>query len=387
MRRTRRRGSYDVAFYAPAITPLLTDLATAPTGGAETQIFLVAKTLARRGLRVCLSAFELPDLEIPRSIEGVDVALRRPYRAGQVVFPKLREPANIVRALMAIRADVFVTRIAGPHVGLVGLVAKLLGRRFVYSSANISDFGANPLVGVHGATRLHHELFRLGVRIADEVVVQTAHQARVCEERFGREPVLIRSIAEPAQPRAVVPEAFLWIGRFVAYKKPLAFLDLARSLPEAHFWMVGVPSTDNAADAELRDRVQGAAASIRNLTLLAPRPRSQLMDLMARSVAVVNTAEFEGMPNVFLEGWARGVPALALSYDPDGLIEQHKLGGFAHGSPERLVELAGRLWKERSDQHDLADSCRRYVSEQHSANAVGELWQETLTRVANLSAA
>ena len=63
MNQTRRR--YDVAFYVPSIGPLLTSAATAPTGGAETQIFLLARALARRGSRICLLVFDLPGIAIP----------------------------------------------------------------------------------------------------------------------------------------------------------------------------------------------------------------------------------------------------------------------------------------------------------------------------------
>ena len=102
------------------------------------------------------------------------------------------------------------------------------------------------------------------------------------------------------------------------------------------------------------------------------------MDLVDRAVAVVNTADFEGMPNIFLEGWSRGVPALALTHDPDGVIERHRLGSFANGSSENLVELARSLWEERSDQAGVAARCRQYILEYHSPETVSAQWVEAL---------
>jgi glycosyltransferase involved in cell wall biosynthesis len=92
---------------------------------------------------------------------------------------------------------------------------------------------------------------------------------------------------------------------------------------------------------------------------------------------MVNTADLEGMPNVFLEGWARGVPALALSHDPD-VVELEGLGGFAHGSPERLAELAREMWEGRSDQAELARRCRAYVERRHDVEAVADRWMRVL---------
>jgi len=102
------------------------------------------------------------------------------------------------------------------------------------------------------------------------------------------------------------------------------------------------------------------------------------MELIDRSVAVVNTADFEGMPNIFLEGWTRGVPALGLSHDPNGVIVRHKLGGFAGGSPGRLAELAREAWAGRHDQVDVAERCRRYIELEHSPEAVAERWVRVL---------
>jgi glycosyltransferase involved in cell wall biosynthesis len=369
----RAPSRYDVAFYVPWLGPLLTNTATSPAGGAETQIFLLARALARRGSKVCLVVFDLPGTTIPPLIDEVAVSVRPPYRAHRRLG-RLLEALSLRRAVIDAHADVVVTRAAGPDVGLAGLFAKLSRRRFVYSSANLSDFDFARV----STKRLNQLLFRLGIRLADEIVVQTAEQARLCEERFGRSPVLIRSIAEPAGQRDRDPEAFLWIGRLVWYKRPLAFIELAQSLPEAKFWMVGVPDPYSEPGPELLRMVEQRAATVTNLDLIAPQPRQDLLDLVGRAVAVVNTADFEGMPNVFLEGWARGVPALALTHDPDRVIEQHRLGAFAQGSSERLVDLARQLWEDRAGQVDVAARCRAYILEHHSPGVVSAQWQEAL---------
>jgi glycosyltransferase involved in cell wall biosynthesis len=367
------RAQYDVAFYVPWIGPLLTSRATSPTGGAETQIFLLARALARRGAKVCLLTFDLPGTTIPSSVDEIAVSVRPPYRAHQPLG-KVRETIELCRAVARADAKVLVTRGAGPEVGFVGILTRLLRRKFVYSSANVADFDYGRLE----AKRLNRALFRVGTRLADEIVVQTVEQVRLCRERFGGSPLLIRSIAEPAPQRDRRPEAFLWVGRLVSYKRPFAFVELARSLPEAKFWMVGVPIAYADGGPELVVALERKAATVPNLELLPPRSRPEVLKLVDRAVAIVNTADFEGMPNIFLEGWSRGVPTLALTHDPDGVIERHHLGAFAHGSSERLVDLARRVWDEREDQADIAARCRQYIFEHHSPEAVSARWQEAL---------
>lgn len=370
MRRPRSR-SYDVAFYAPSIGPLLTRETVPPTGGAETQIFLLSRALAERGVRVCLCAFDIPGGGIPASLGAVDISLREPYRGGRGLASRLREILAMRRALMNLDADVVVTRTASFYVGLAGLFTKLAGRRFIYSSANIFDFDF-PAIGLN---RRDLTLYRLGVRLADRVVVQSDEQARLCMARFGRTPIVIKNIAERAPIRTAEPEAFLWIGRAISYKRPLEYIELARSVPEAEFWMIAVPGP---AKQDLSAEIDGEASTVPNLKLLAPRPRNELAQVVDRAVAVVNTSDFEGMPNATLEGWARGVPALTLAYDPDGLIERHGLGEFAHGSQESFIAGARKLWQERDDQRELAERCRRYVAEDHSEEAVATQWERAL---------
>ncbi|HVM18161.1 MAG TPA: glycosyltransferase family 4 protein [Gaiellaceae bacterium] len=367
------REPYHVAFYVPWMGPLLTRDVVPPTGGAETQVYLVARELARRGLRVCVIVFAVPGAEISPVVDHVHVLVRPAYRARRRLVGKILEAVRIRQALRAVESNVIVTRAAGPHVGLVAVFAKLAQRRFVYSSANISDFNFAWLA----PKRRDQWLFRLGVRLADRVVVQTDEQVELCRRTFGREAERIGSIAEPGGPPAV-PEAFLWIGRMVWYKRPLAFVDLARALPHASFRLVGVPVSGAHGGEELIAALKEAAASTPNLDLIPPCPRRDLSDLTRRAVAMVNTADFEGMPNVFLEGWAHGVPALALTHDPDGVIERHRLGGFARGSTRRLVELADELWRQRDNRAELSARCRDYVAVHHAPGPVGARWEAVL---------
>jgi glycosyltransferase involved in cell wall biosynthesis len=220
-------------------------------------------------------------------------------------------------------------------------------------------------------------MFGLGVRSADEVVVATREQVQRCRDRFGREPVLIKSFAEPAEQRSAAPESFLWIGRLASYKRPLAYVALAKAVPEACFQILAVDSGRPESDGLLAE-LQRAAAELDNLELLGARARAELGPPIDRAVAIVNTSDSEGMPNVFLEGWSRGVPALSLAHDPDSAIVRESLGGYAGGSPVRMAELARAMWERREDQDEVAARCRAYVAREHSIQRVADRWVEAL---------
>ncbi len=106
-------------------------------------------------------------------------------------------------------------------------------------------------------------------------------------------------------------------------------------------------SPTSETPAGLMDRIRSEGESLPNLELLPPRPRDQLLAETARAAAVVCTSAWEGMPNRFLEAWARGVPVLSLSVDPDDRISEKDIGIYAGGSMDRFVEGAAALWNER----------------------------------------
>jgi glycosyltransferase involved in cell wall biosynthesis len=257
---------------------------------------------------------------------------------------------------------------------LVALAARLRHRKFIYASAHVVDFDpeANPFI----ASRKRHALYRLGIGLADAIVVQTDEQVALCRERFSKEPLLIRSISEPTAPAQRPGDTFVWIGRADPSKRPLDFVSLARELPDARFHMV-MAREGLGASGVCRD-VDAAAADVPNLKLSGGLTRAEVGKVIDRAVALVSTSESEGMPNVFLEAWTRGVPVLALHHDPDGVIERERIGASAHGSMQRLVDDAREMWRTRADQRAISQRCRDYVEQNHSPAVIGAQWLNVL---------
>ncbi len=369
-----RHRKLDVVFYTPGIGSLLTPGAGPSSGGAETQVLLLSRALAARGLRVAVVAFALEGL--PARAHGVEVIARPPYRRRRGLLGKPAEVLSIWRALWRAPSRAIVRRGASIDLPLIGLFARLTGTRFLFASASVVDFDYAQI----DSSRRNAMLYRLGVRLASTIIVQSEEQAAMCRRYFGREPVLIKSLANPVTGSEITPTAFLWIGRIVAYKRPLAYADLARSMPHARFQMVAVPTPHGEEGERLVAELHSAATELENLELLAPRPHAALMELVEQAVAVVSTSDFEGMPNTFLEAWSRGVPVMALSHDPNGVITRHRVGAFAHGSADTLRQQAEGLWSERGSRAEASGRCRDYISDEHSAETIAGKWANELER-------
>ena len=365
--------SRDIAFYAPRAGTLLAPSAR-PSGGAEVQIVHLARGLVHRGARVALVSYAARDL--PHAADGIEILAQRRGRRGPVPVRRAATLAATCARLLRLDARVVVQRAAGSATGLVALAARATGTRFVYSSASTVDFTFDPRE--HGRAAV--ALYDLGIRLADEVVVQTDEQAALCVGRYGRRPVVIRSVAQRpvTEPAADGRDStgFLWIGRLAAYKNPTALLDLATAVPEAPFTMVWVG--DDGDPPAVGDALARRAATLPNVRVLSAMPRAELMREVAGATAIVSTSDYEGMPNTLLEGWSHGVPALTFAHDPDGVIARERIGAFAGGDPVRLAEQARALWNGRARDAELRARCRGYVRAHHDPDVVVERWAGVL---------
>ena len=371
----------DIAIHAPFAFPFYEDRAAygerAPRGGggAELQTRLLAEALARSGLRVAHIIYrrEHPT-EAP--VPSLQLIERKPPWEGRRGLPgKVSEAVRVWRSLAGADARLYVFRGGGAHLMIGAAFCALRRRRLVFSASNDFDFIRRTDRG-----RFGQAVYRAALRRARCVVVQTNQQLELASRTLGNvaRVKLIPSFAELGNTStpALEPEAFLWAARLVPYKQPLRYVELARAIPEARFRMIA-PRTIETTDT-LSQQLTEAAAELPNLELLLNQWRETVLETIARSVAVVVTSRTEGMPNVFLEAWSQGVPVISLHFDPDGKISSKGLGVFADGSWARFVEAARTLWREPRLRRDIGDRARAYVAAEHSLEAVGRRWAETL---------
>jgi glycosyltransferase involved in cell wall biosynthesis len=335
-------------------------------GGAERQMSMLARALARTGLSVCHVVTQIDGL--PAEAEGVDLVAEEPLVPGAGARARAR---RTFVALSRADARIYLQRSAGLATGLVGIFARSRRRGFIFSSSTPLDLNRKFPLERHESAGL-----RIGLRLANAVVVQTHEQAAAAG---GRRLVRIPSLCEPPAPDESPKDAerdmFLWVGRPASYKNPTAFVDLARSVPEARFLMVGI----DAGRSRVGHEAHVAAATLANLDVRPPLPPAEVLPLYRRAVAVVNTSDFEGWPNTFMEGWARGALALSLKVDPDEVITRHGIGIVADGSLASLAAAGQRMWTERNSLQDRREAAHRYVVEHHAPEKVARQWADLLS--------
>lgn len=347
-------------------------------GGVERQTSLTARWLAAEGYPVSLVTWNDGGETPEETIDGVRVIkmCRRDQGLRGLRFFHPRW-TSLLGALARADADIYYHNCAEYVTGQVGWWCRQHGKRFVYSVANDPDVEA-ALPDLK--TRRERVLYRLGLKSADCIIVQTRSQQRRLHEDFGHDSVVIPMPCPgpstweymPPDPPAGADRPALWIGRICRQKRPDRLLAVARRAPDIHFDVVG-PAGD---DAYAQDFVS-QACDLSNITVHGSVQRERVADLYRAAGALICTSDYEGFPNTFLEAWSHGLPVVS-RFDPDDLIAKCRLGAVADdagGLAEQLAKLLGDplAWREASRNG------RNYYESNHTVETVLPRFEQAFT--------
>jgi glycosyltransferase involved in cell wall biosynthesis len=105
-----------------------------------------------------------------------------------------------------------------------------------------------------------------------------------------------------------------------------------------------------------------------NVTIKGRLSHLEAVSLISNAKALINTSDYEGFSNVFLEAWATGVPVISLNVNPDNIIKKFNLGICCEGDLKRMKMCIERDETSNFDKNKL----KSYVSEFHDFNTAAD---------------
>ena len=354
-----------LCFVAPYVWPVLSrDPSIQVVGGAEVQQCILARLFAANGYRVSMISFDYGQPS-PARVDGVTV--HKAFREGagipvlRFLHPRL---TTMWRVLREVDADIYYQRSSAMWTGVIAEFCRRYGKRSIYAGASDRDFEIGQEQILHARDKW---LYRRGLARVDRIVAQNPFQIESCRRNHGRDAVLIPSCYEPPagfKVSSLRNDAVLWVGTIHGYKRPDWFLDIAERLPHRRFVMVGGPSVGGERlKPGYYEAIRDRAKRMPNVEFTGFLPLAQVEPWFDEARLLVSSSVYEGMPNVFLQAWARGVPTVA-TVDvgaPVNTVFADPAEGAA--KIERLLADAA-LWSRASD--DSLDYFRR----NHSAEEV-----------------
>ena len=325
------------------------------SGGAELQVALLAKELAEMGHEVVIAAGDTGQAD-GGILEGVRIRNAGKFQTGRM-GEMLAAAPRVYAVIREEKPDWVVVMGWTAWLFLLWLWRAVLGYRLDFICALDSEINGafvqgNPLLG---------RLFDFAVRKADARHAITREQKEVFEKR--KLPATLYRYLVFQRPSGVGKSKevdFLWVSRCQTIKRPHLFLDLAGALPGFRFEMV-CPAENRA----LWESVSARASKIKNLNFIESVPYHEIQSRYDAARVFVNTSEWEGWPNSFIQAGLGRTALLSLAVNPDGIFERFGLGCFTAGDFERLKADARGMLGDAVALERMQEGCARFVAEMH----------------------
>lgn len=324
-------------------------------GGAELQAALMARELVRRGHDTVLLGADTgqPDGAV---WEGIRIRRGGRYDTGGLA-DTLRAWPVIHRVLRDERPDFVV--VYGWTALLYALAwwRRVVPFRLVFVCALDAEIDGdfrrqNPVRGF---------FFHRGMRVSDARLSITAAQAAHFA-RQGMSCAVTRLLvaAPPADRDGTKSVDLLWMARCEEVKRPMLFLDLAASLPQARCRMVCSPH-----DRGLWERVRARASGLANVEFIEGVPYSAVQREFDAARVFVNTSSHEGVPNTFIHAGLGSAAIASLEIDPDGMFATFDAGVLAGKDTAKLEAGVRALLSDGDRLRRAAEESARFVREWH----------------------
>lgn len=338
-------------------------------GGAEVQISLIAKNLAK-------------DKNFRVSLVVADYGQKSPLKLGPLMLYKgMRNfsffPIELIRFLLTLKkinADVYVERTLNLKVGLVCLFCKLFKKKFVYMTAHSWDCQLNHGQYLKGLSKFS---FNFGLKHADLIITQTKDQKNQLKNSFGLESFIMRSlVTTKANNQTTHRRWLLWVGRADKWKRPEKFVQLAEKLPQSRFIMVCRQGNDQKFYLKIKKR----AAKQTNLKFLEAVNHRDISHYFRQAKFYVNTSVAEGFPNTFLQAGQSKTPVVSLSVNPDQIINRFKIGYYCRHSFDELIRLCRLLNQQPNLGRIFGINNYRYVKKFHTLENI-QIFKRSLENI------
>jgi glycosyltransferase involved in cell wall biosynthesis len=299
-------------------------------------------------------------------------------------YGKFFDVVPLYRALARERPDIILQFIGSGYTGIAALYARRHGCKMIWRVTSDRSVEPETSSWLQPHRRIERLFLNFGIRNATLILAQTEYQRARLQETFPHAPVQVLANFHPTPPdcgrNGAVVKQVAWIANFKPLKNPSAFVRLARRFAhrsDIRFVMVG---SALAGDPWTKQQLAQIAATP-NLEYLGALSQTAVNELLEHTDLLVNTSDYEGFSNTFIQAWMRRVPVVSLHVDPDRLLSRGGLGAVA-GTEDALHERVAALLADPDRCSAIGADARRYALENHAESNI-----ETLARLCCISTA
>jgi glycosyltransferase involved in cell wall biosynthesis len=272
----------------------------------------------------------------------------------------------IMRKLREINPDFIYQRVAIAFTGIAANYAKKNTCKMIWHIANEPD--VKPL---HVRKRLKSvceyidkRFVEYGIRHANYIIGQADYQEELLLKNYNKKCDLIignwHKLPKDECNR-ILPVKIIWVANLKQKKRPEKFVELAKMFKNRHdikFIMIG-------REGNRHTEFKKSIIELNNLEYLGEQPNEKVNLILSESHIFINTSDYEGFPNTFIQAWMRGVPVISLTVDPDNVLVREGIG-FHSKTFEQMIQDVCCLVDDVALREKMGKRAQIYANNNHS---------------------
>ena len=310
-------------------------------GGAELQVYYLARELAFRGWQVSYIREKNKIDFSEKKFEGIN--LHAIYIPKILAHPKLLFIKQVLRRIQLyfhqkrLKPAIIYVRADESYLPLLGRGLNKNNIKLIWACSHEDKLKPNYWSDKYGPTIKKSILKTLNNSTI--IFLQTKFQQQLLSENFGLNgKVIYNSHPLPLEPNLIREDVVIWIGRLHKRKFPERFLSIVKKMKSnsnIKFIMIG-----KRLDSRFDNEIEATLKENPNFQYYGESEQEFIMELLNKVKVLVNTSDSEGFSNTFIEAWLRGVPVITLKgVNPDDLITKNGIGFVC----DDIVEIQNKI--------------------------------------------
>ena len=347
-------------------------------GGGELQIALLAKALALKGHEVVIVS---PDsVENFTSPEGIQFISVPDWNKGlRVIRLFLYRIPRLKKVLIQQNADYYYVRLRSYMQIIPFWASKKVAGKFIIAAAHdfdVSSFSKKFKYNYKPKFNLFRFLtfdlpsdlvFKYLLNQADYILLQHSGQNTNLNSAKGKIALFPNifdfSNITPEPVENPIKDYFVHPGALSILKGTQNLYKLINLLDKNILIVIVGQPTDKESE-----KLYTQLRKIKNVVLKGRLSHKDTIQLISNAKALINTSNFEGFPNIFLEAWASGVPVISLNVNPGNVLNKYNLGIYCEGNLNKMKKSIESFKNDGFNKEKLIS----YVSEFHNLDTAGE---------------
>lgn len=329
-----------------------------PHGGSEIQLYFLARELAKdNNFEISFVVGDFGQKSVEKK-EGVTLFKAKTPKKGENKIARLKQSFSFWKVFKKSDADIYITSSANSLVGLVSMFCFFYKKKHFHRTACSIDVDGT-FIGKNG---LLGKIYKIGLERANLIFVQNKQDAISLKSNHNKDSFVLKN-SFPLEKREHFPKSYiLWVARCEKLKNPDQFIALAKKFPNEEFLMISQP---RESAKELFDKIKTEISRGNNIRLLESVPFDEIQEYYNKAKLFINTSDFEGFPNTFVQACIGATPIVSLNVNPDNFLTEYDCGFCADGDLGKMYKDIKNILENKEELRIKGENARSYVEKKH----------------------